>query len=328
METATMTLHQTDTPAANSRSLKKIESQLLSLAKKASLLWQQMAALMIEVEEDGLWQGEAKSFTAWLKAMAEKIDLPESMLWRYLKAGRTYNALRASPDPELAALPPLGQAPCKAAPESLELLDKISQVAPPEEAADLAKTTLAGESDREALREAWQDYKTALPAADAELAETAPPEVLAAGKALAGAMLQALRRSRGAFVAAGEPCHQWTLHSYVAVAACRFDAVCVELATPEQARPGLHGVRIAVEASALAAAWPEAAAYTDSLWLAVPAMLSQQAQALAPEWVGVLVYDAGRDPASRLQVARQASPQARQADLRGELALELLRRLL
>jgi hypothetical protein len=334
METATMTLHQTDTPAANSRSLKKIESQLLSLAKKASLLWQQMAALMIEVEEDGLWQGEAKSFTAWLKAMAEKIDLPESMLWRYLKAGRTYNALRASPDPELAALPPLGQAPCKAAPESLELLDKISQVAPPEEAADLAKTTLAGESDREALREAWQDYKTALPAADAELAETAPPESLAAGKALAGAMLQALRRSRGAFVAAGEPCHQWTLHSHVTVAACRFDAVCVELATPEQARPGLHGVRLAVEATALVAAWPEAAAwleaaaYTDSLWLAVPAMLSQQAQALAPEWVGVMVYDAGRDPASRLQVARQASPQARHADLRGELALELLRRLL
>jgi len=328
METAVITPNPTDTPVTNRASLKKIESQLLSLARKASLLWQQMAALMIQVEEDGLWQGEAKSFTAWLKATAEKVDLPESMLWRYLKAGRTYNALRESTDPELAAMPPLGEAPCKAAPESLELLDKISQVAPPEEAAELAKTTLAGESDREALRETWQDYKTALPAAEAELADTAPPEALAAGKALAGAMLQALRRSRGAFVAAGEPCHQWTLYSHVAVAACRFDAVCVELATPEQARPGLHGVRLAVEVSALSAAWPEVAACTDSLWLAVPAVLNQQAQALAPEWVGVLVYDARRDPASRLQVARPAGPLSRQADRRGELALELLRRLL
>jgi hypothetical protein len=114
----------------------------------------------------------------------------------------------------------------------------------------------------------------------------------------------------------------------VAVAACRFDAVCVELATPEQARPGLHGVRLAVEASALAATWPEAAAYTDSLWLAVPATLSQQAQALVPEWVGVLVYDAGSDAANRLRVARPAGERSRSADLRGELALELLRRLL
>jgi hypothetical protein len=202
MATATLISPPRENPETTGRSLKKIESQLLSLARKASLLWQQMAALMIEVEEDRLWQGESKSFTAWLKAMADKVDLPESMLWRYLKAGRTYNALRDSPDPELAALPPLGEAPCKAVPESLELLDKISQVAPPEEAAELAKTTLAGESDREELREAWQDYKTVLPAADAELAETAPPEALATGKALAGAMLQALRRSRGVFVAA------------------------------------------------------------------------------------------------------------------------------
>lgn len=235
MATATLTSPSTENSPTHSRSLKKIETQLLSLAKKASLLWQQMAALMIQVEEEALWQGEAKSFTAWVKAMADKVELQESMLWRYLKAGRYYNQLRESPDPELAAMPALGEAACRVSPDSLELLDKISRVAPPEEAAKLAKSTLAGESGRDELREAWQDYKAAMPAAE-EQVEAASPN--------AGTILQALRKSRGYFIA-GEACHQWTLHPNVAVEASCFDAVCVELASPEQARPGLHGPPLA-----------------------------------------------------------------------------------
>lgn len=336
MATATLTSPSTENSATHSRSLKKIEAQLLSLAKKASLLWQQMAALMIEVEAQELWQSEAKSFTAWMKTMADKVDLPENMLWRYLKAGRYYNQLRESSDPELAAMPALGEAPCKAAPESLELLDKISKAAPPREAAELAKSTLAGESGRDELREALQDYKSVMPTAEEALAEATSLEALAAHKAQAGGILQTLRKSRGAFLA-GEACHQWTLHSSVTVDASCFDAVCVELATPEQPRPGLHGVQIAVEASALELEqrWAEAAAYVDTLWLAIPAGLSQQAQAQAPSWVGVVAYHeplpedaASSQPANRLQVARPADPYARQADLRGELALELLRRML
>jgi hypothetical protein len=258
------------------------------------------------------------------------------MLWRYLKAGRYYNQLRESSDPELAAMPALGEAPCKAAPESLELLDKISKAAPPKEAAELAKSTLAGDSGRDELREALQDYKSVMPTAEEALAEATSLEALAAYKAQAGAVLQALRKSRGAFLA-GEACHQWTLHSNVTVDASCFGAVGVELATPEQPRPGLHGVQIAVEASALPPPeqpWPEAAAYVDTLWLAVPAALSQQAQVQAPSWVGVVAYheflpqDTSGQPANRLQVARPAGPNARQADLRGELALELLRRML
>jgi hypothetical protein len=288
-----------------------------------------MAALMIEVEEDQLWQGEAKSFTAWVKDLAEKAGVPERMLWRYLRAGRYYNDLRDGTDPELAAMPALGEAPCKADPESLELLEKISRVAPAEKIAELAKNTVAGDSTRQELRDVWKDYQASAPDADQDDPDNP-------GKTLMTDIRQALRASRGRFLDASER-HQWTLHAKVSVAASCFDAVGVELATPEQPRPGLHGVQIAVEASAfeLEQRWAEAAAYVDTLWLAVPAALSQQAQAQTPSWVGVVAYHellpqdaASSQLANRLQVARPADPHARHVDLRGELALELLRRML
>ena len=125
----------------------------------------------------------------------------------------------------------------------------------------------------------------------------------------------------------------------------RFDAVCVELATPEQATPGLHGLAIRVQRSDLPSE-PEllaAANYVDTLWLAVPPALSQAAQQQAPSGVGVLAFQAAppaahagpplrlvrpEPPTSRLSVVHLAGEISRPADLRGELALALLKRLL
>ena len=112
------------------------------------------------------------------------------------------------------------------------------------------------------------------------------------------------------------------------------------------ARPGLHGLAIRGQHSALPSE-PEllaAASYVDTLWLAVPAALSEAAQQLAPAGVGVLAFQAElpateaagpplrllrpERPASGLSVVRLAGELSRQADLRGELALALLKRLL
>jgi hypothetical protein len=161
--------------------------------------------------------------------------------------------------------------------------------------------------------------------------------------------VQALRASRGGFLDGRTPCHQWRVQTDVTLPAgtaqpIRFDAVCIELAAPEQARPGLHGLAICVQRSELPSE-PEllaAASYVDTLWLAVPAALGEAAQQLAPAGVGVLAFQAAppaaeaagpplrlarpEPPASGLSVVRLASKQSRQADLRGELAL--LKRLL
>jgi len=163
-------------------------------------------------------------------------------------------------------------------------------------------------------------------------------------------IVQALRASRGGFLDGRSASHQWRLQTNVTLPAGsaqahRIDAVCAELATPEQARPGLHGLAIRVQRSELPSE-PEllaAADYVDTLWLAVPTALSESAQQLAPARVGVLVFQetppaarAGpppqwvqsEPPASRLSVVGLVGELSRQADRRGELALELLKRLL
>jgi hypothetical protein len=163
-------------------------------------------------------------------------------------------------------------------------------------------------------------------------------------------IVQALRASRGSFLDGRCASHQWRVQTDVTLPAgkaqpMRFDAVCIELAMPGQARPGLHGLPVCVQRSELPSE-PEllaAADYVDTLWLAVPTALSDTAQQLAPAGVGVLVFQAAppaahaglplrlvrpERPASGLSAVRLASELSRQADLRGELALALLKRLL
>src|SRR5688572_17578688 len=98
--------------------------------------------------------------------MAEKAGMHVSGLWRMLKAGQFYNQLReqqlaAMPAAE-AALPELAKLESPAGPESFELLEKISRAAPPERMYEWVHKTLAGETKREELRQAWLDYRPAL----------------------------------------------------------------------------------------------------------------------------------------------------------------------
>jgi len=46
--------------------LQDIEEQLISLVRTAEQRWQRIAALLMEVEAQALWQGAAASYTAWV----------------------------------------------------------------------------------------------------------------------------------------------------------------------------------------------------------------------------------------------------------------------
>jgi hypothetical protein len=261
--------------------LQDIEEQLISLVRTAEQRWQRIAALLIEVEAQALWQGTASSYTAWVQAVAEKAGVHVSGLWRMLKAGQFYNQLReqqlaAMPAAE-AAMPELAKLESSAGPESFELLEKISRAAPPERTYELVNRTLAGETKREELRQAWLDYR---PALSGNARGRRKGQSL--GQALAGRVeqlevlrveiVQALRASRGSFLDGRCASHQWRVQTDVTLPAgptprIRFDAVCIELATPEQALPGLHGLAIRVQRAALPSE-PEllaAASYVDTL---------------------------------------------------------------
>ena len=340
--------------------LQDIEEQLISLVRTAEQRWQRIAALLIEVEAQAVWQGAAASHTAWVQAVAEKAGVHVSGLWRMLKAGQFYNQLReqqlASTPAAEAALPELAKLESAAGPESFELLEKISRAAPPERTYEWVHKTLAGETKREELRQAWLDYRPALSGNARGRRKGHSLGQAVAGRVeqlevLRAEIVQALRASRGGFLDGRCASHQWRVQTDVALPAgkaqpMRFDAVCIELATPEQATPGLHGLATRVQRAALPSE-PEllaAASYVDTLWLAVPAALSEAAQQLAPAGVGVLAFQAAppaaeaaspplrlvrpEPPASGLSVVRLAGELSRQADLRGELALALLKRLL
>ena len=132
--------------------LLQIEHQLMRHAQAERRRWHEIASLLMLVDKERLWEGQAPSFTAWLQGMARRADLQESVFWRCLKAGRIYLELsgRDSLDAELAV-----------SAESLELADKIRRHAPKAVGADVLTRTLEGDLSRTELRQVWSTYKAA-----------------------------------------------------------------------------------------------------------------------------------------------------------------------
>ena len=61
-----------NSPPEDALWLQDIEEQLISLVRTAEQRWQRIAALLIEVGAQALWQGAAASYTAWVQAVADK----------------------------------------------------------------------------------------------------------------------------------------------------------------------------------------------------------------------------------------------------------------
>lgn len=114
--------------------------------------WQEIAALLMQVDRERLWEGQAPSFTAWLQGMARRADLQESVFWRCLKAGRIY--LELSGNEQL-------DADLSVSAESLELADKIRRHAPKAVVKDVLARTLDGDLSRAELRQVWTTYRPA-----------------------------------------------------------------------------------------------------------------------------------------------------------------------
>lgn len=77
-------------PTESLESLESIENKIIALSQQDANRWAEMAQLMIAVDEKKLYAQENSSFSQWLRELAERAKVHESLLWRRLKAGRFY----------------------------------------------------------------------------------------------------------------------------------------------------------------------------------------------------------------------------------------------
>lgn len=79
-----------DTTSTSTESLEDIENKIIALSRQDANHWAEMAQLMITVQDKKLYSEENRSFTQWVRGLADRAKVHESLLWRRLKAGRYY----------------------------------------------------------------------------------------------------------------------------------------------------------------------------------------------------------------------------------------------
>ena len=122
--------------------------------------WGVLAEYLIEVEKR-LQSYPKQSFSAFIRDYAKKSNRQPSSLWRLLAAGKYYQELRSSFQQMDTQIPDLSDSGLAASPESLELLNKISRVAPPN-LKELQHLTLLGAISRRDLRDLWITFRPVL----------------------------------------------------------------------------------------------------------------------------------------------------------------------
>jgi hypothetical protein len=135
---------------------KKLEKEVAALIQRPTSSWAVIGLILDRVEREKYWARDARSFSEWLRSFAPKIGMKETSLWRYLGATRYYRKLRKDGSPSLARIPKDVSA------ENLELLEKLERVVPEDEFEAMAKRVLAGEVERNELRELWRTYRPIL----------------------------------------------------------------------------------------------------------------------------------------------------------------------
>ncbi len=124
--------------------------------------WGIVAAQLLRVKQTGEWKEYAKSFSAYITGLSVQSKKSRSVFWKLLVAGRVYNSLLTEFDPKAGNFRRLEEVRHSPSPTSLELLDKISRVAPEDVIKDLREKTLKAEVGRDYLLPIWSLYRPLL----------------------------------------------------------------------------------------------------------------------------------------------------------------------
>jgi hypothetical protein len=110
--------------------------------------------MRVQNDKSWKWGFAFRSYTSFVKTFSKDSGINESLLWRYLGAGKYYNKIRGNFDwPELALLPE------SVSPDSLEVLGKLERVLPEDDFKRLAMSIFNQTIKREELRNLWNMYR-------------------------------------------------------------------------------------------------------------------------------------------------------------------------
>ena len=298
---------------------KEIEQEFSRLLRDEKNRWVEMYRLIDKVEKLQIWrQAGERSFTAWVKNMAVKCNIHESVIWQKKKAGAVYTAYMerieakggTALDPTHVTIPS----------ESLELINKIAQnnVAV---ADDLINKSIAGTMTRDDLRQTWQTAKSDNNQSsstarvsdknqdDSSIAKA--EDYSSTARVNAKDIITTLIASRGKWInpasleqegrrgrrKIGESSLKSKILTEFAVrtgssrVARRIDAVCLEnIGTGTVYDLVIHGIEIKISESDLKNdhKFTEYKNFVDCLWLAVPPELVELAKEIKPHGCGIL----------------------------------------
>ena len=285
--------------------------------------WSEVAVLILRIEESGEWRVLGGSFTEWLGRFADQLDIQPSNLWRYRSSAhygmKLFDLNLSQPDKELIAA--LGRTSA----ENLELLSKLSRVAPDDVFKDLVGQVLAGTLTRTRLRATWGLFKSALGGRTAQGRAKLAPKVDNANPEERSSVERATILTKLAN-AGPEWLRQPGLVAYRLVQTVRslrvppghtLDAVIL-VRTSGQDAVNLLGVKV-LDNPAEASAQSQNAKYCNSLWLVVTNFTERLD---APDGVGVVsITDDG-------PVILKEPWRTGREELVGRLALELVGQLM
>lgn len=290
----------------------RIESELEKLLATDKKSWVKIYELMEEVDVQKLYEGEYRSYTAWVNALAEKAHVHVSLLWNRKKAGKVYAAYEARAKEKGREVPKM--ADVKASADNFNLIEKIAgnnaQVAD-----QLIDQLLNGGMSRSDLKNAWAAAKAARSKAGKKGVRTnaydkdlISPEPNEAALKAADMVLAISSNTIELFNSIGvqevyynvnkdRVMTEFAVNTGTSHHARRIDVMVMETYTVPSRDKNyelhLHAIEIKVSKADLLGdhKMQEYRDYADYFWIAVPAKLEDAARSVMPDGWGLLTVD-------------------------------------
>lgn len=142
---------------SNHLNSKKADLKMYELVYPLDRPWGEAALILEQISRTEHWQKTHSSFTAWVRTLAELSGFQESNIWRMITSARFYVGLGGRYG--AITLPPLDEICSLITAEQLELIEKISRVAPRDEIEKLLANAVTGSLTRDRLRLLWRVYR-------------------------------------------------------------------------------------------------------------------------------------------------------------------------
>lgn len=312
------------------KNIESIEKELQNLLNTDKSNWVKIYELMEEVDKNFLWEEKYKSYTAWVRGLAEKVKVHESLLWSRKKAGAVYAAYAKRSEREGKTVEEISK--INISPDSLVYCEKIAQGNSKVED-ELIEKALAGEMGRNDLRKAWKAARANVEANGIKAIRSNANEsfipvlndleyglqydlisaaditlALRTNEWLSEAFELYMNNSYEKRVYSILP--EFPVHTGTTKHSRRIDVVILENQTTEKPfEIMLHGVEIKVSKHDLLndQKTSEYKDFVDYLWLAVPEALKEEALNVAGESWGIITINKNKE-ASIFIAAKKSTP--------------------